>query len=49
MTDTPDYILVIPKDDAIPEVMASCDKEDIDDLKEMKVEGMFIYKLVGKK
>lgn len=44
----PDYILVLPKENGVPEVMASCDKEDLDELKDLKQDGMFIFKRVGK-
>jgi hypothetical protein len=50
MTDQPpDYILVTPQDKEVPRIEASCDREDIDDLKEIKAPGMYIYKLVGRK
>jgi hypothetical protein len=45
----PDYVLVIPRENEVPEIVASCDKENIDELKELKVKGMHIYKLVGRK
>lgn len=45
----PDYILAMPVEDSVPEVQASCDKEDLDDLKLLKVKGMYIYKLIGGK
>lgn len=45
----PDYILAMPVEDSVPEVQASCDKEDLDDLKLLKVKGMYIYKLIGRK
>jgi len=44
----PDYILVVPKENGIPEVMASCEKQDFDKLKDMKIEGMFIFRRVGR-
>jgi hypothetical protein len=47
MIQPPDYILVTPQDDEVPEMVAS--SEDIDDLKEIKQKGMYIYKLVGRK
>lgn len=49
MTDKPpDYILAIPVEDDVPQVQASCDKEDLDELKTLKVNGMYIYKRIGK-
>ena len=45
----PDYILLIPKENAVPEIQASADKEELDELKGLKVDGMYIYKLVGRK
>lgn len=45
----PDYILAKPVEDDVPEIQASCDKENLDDLKDLKVKGMYIYKLVGRK
>ena len=47
-TKPPDYILVIPVENEIPEVMACCDKQDFDELKGLKEKGMYIYKLVNK-
>lgn len=44
--DVPDYILCWPQKDDVPIMLASCDKEDIDDLIPMKHEGQYIYKLV---
>jgi hypothetical protein len=45
----PDYILAMPKEDDVPEVQASCDAQDIDDLKLIKQKGWFIYKRIGRK
>jgi hypothetical protein len=45
----PDYLLAKPIVGEVPEIQASCDKEDLDDLKEMKQKGWRIYKLVGRK
>ena len=44
----PDYILAIPVENKIPEVMACCDKQDFDELKGLREKGMYIYKLVNK-
>lgn len=43
----PDYILVRPRKNDVPEIQASCDAEDLDDLKQMKADGMCIYKRIG--
>ena len=43
----PDYILAIALENEVPEIVGSCDKEDLDDLKELKEKGMHIYKLIG--
>ena len=45
----PDFILATPQDDNVPRIEASCDREDIDDFKKLKLPGMYIYKLVGRK
>ena len=42
----PDYILAKPSENDVPMVMASCDKQDVDELKDLRIEGMYIYKLV---
>ncbi len=44
----PDYILAIPINGEVPEIQASCDSEDLDELKELKEKGMYLYKLVRK-
>lgn len=44
----PDYILAKHIVDEVPEVMASCDEDALDDLKELKVKGMYIYKRMGR-
>jgi hypothetical protein len=46
----PDYILTMPReDDDVPEVQASCDASNLDDLKLLKQKGMYIYKRIGRK
>ena len=45
---TPYYILVLQKENSVPEIMASCDEEDLEELKDLKREGMFIFKRFGK-
>jgi hypothetical protein len=45
----PDYILARPREKDVPFVVASCDKENIDDLKELRQKGEYIYKLMGRK
>jgi hypothetical protein len=35
----PDYVLALPKLDDVPDIVASCDKEDIDELKEIAFKG----------
>jgi len=44
----PDYILVVPKENDVPEVMASCEKQDLEELKGLKQDGMFIFRRVGR-
>jgi len=44
----PDYILAKPNEEDVPLIMASCDKQDIDKMKELCIPGMYIYKLVKK-
>jgi hypothetical protein len=43
----PDYLLVL-QEEGDPEIHMTCDKEDLDELKEFKVKNMCIYKRVGK-
>ena len=42
----PEYILVTPQKDDVPRMEASCDGQDIDDLREIQLKGQSIYKLV---
>jgi len=42
----PEYILAQPHAGRVPEILASCDAEDIDDLRLMKQDGQYIYHLV---
>jgi hypothetical protein len=44
----PDYILAIPREGEVPEVMASCDKEDLEELKDLKLRGWYLYKRIGR-
>jgi hypothetical protein len=46
--ECPDYIMVVPKENDVPEIMGSCDKEDLEEFKSLKREKMFIFKRVGK-
>jgi hypothetical protein len=46
MIPPPDYILAMPRENDVPEIRASCDKENIDELKEMRSSSTYIYKLV---
>lgn len=45
----PDYILAKPQEDTVPIMLGSCDKENYEDLKEIKQKGEYIYKLTGRK
>jgi hypothetical protein len=42
----PDYILAMPEEEEVPIIMGSCDKCDLEELKEFRRRGMYIYKLV---
>ena len=42
----PEYILVTPQISDVPRIEASCDSQDIDDLKQIQLKGQSIYKLV---
>lgn len=44
----PDYILAIPREREIPEIVASCDSENLPELKEIKQKGQYIYKRIGR-
>jgi hypothetical protein len=46
--ECPDYILVIPKENGVPEIIGSCDKEDLEEFKSLKHKGIFIFRRVGK-
>lgn len=51
MTDLkpPDYILAMPQENEVPEILASGDKENLEELKELVRKGEYLYKLVGRK
>jgi hypothetical protein len=42
----PDFILAAPQAVGVPIILASCDSENIDELRELQVKGQSIYKLV---
>jgi hypothetical protein len=47
MLKPPHYILAMPKNNEVPEIVASCEKEDVEELKELRLSGQYIYKLLG--
>jgi hypothetical protein len=42
----PDFIMAAPQAVGVPTILASCDRENIDDLREIQIKGQSIYKLV---
>ena len=41
----PDYILAKPRENDVPEILGSCDRLDVQDLRKFQEPGEYIYKL----
>lgn len=42
----PDYLVARPREDDVPEILVSGDAKDLDEIKDLMIEGSYLYKIV---